>query len=376
MSRLAKDHKVLFVSPAFEIREVLKNLATGHLIKSGLVQREHNLYTLVPPKWLFVSYRFGIQRTMEHLRRLQIQRILKRLGFRDVVLFVWHPHYWNMLGKFRERLSCYYVDDEFASYSGTSEDEKERTLMREDYLLSHVDLVFANGSALFDRKNRYNNAINVPMGVDFNLFSRALLRETKVFDDVAAIHPPRIGYVGNVNDKVDFQLLDFIAERRPDWSIVLIGPVTIRSGHFREYFTKLKRRQNVFILGLKPKEDLPNYLKGLDVCLMCYRTEDWGRFLYPNKLHEYLASGKPVVSSDLQSVREFSGILRIAKTDEAWVDAIQNSLSDRDNGACQRGVEVARRNTWDERVIQIEKAIEKALPQKRPSSRQGAPTRR
>ena len=367
MSRLAKDHKVLFVSPAFYIREVLKNLATGHLIKSGLVQREHNLYTLVPPKWLFVSYRFGIQRTMEYLRRLQIQRVLKKLGFQDIVLLVWHPQYSNMVGRFGERLSCYYVDDEFASYSGQSEDDKAHIRIKEDHLLRRVDLVFANGNALLERKNRYNNAINVPMGVDFNLFSKALLDETKVFADLTAIHPPRIGYVGNINDKVDFQLLDIIADRRPDWSIVLVGPVAIRSEHFRRHFAQLERRQNVFTLGLKPKEALPNYLKGFDVCLMCYRTDEWGRFVYPNKLHEYLATGKPVVSADLPSIREFSPVLRIAKTSEAWVDAIEDSLFERKDEICRRRVEVARRNTWDERVIQIEKAIEEALRQKVPS---------
>jgi len=100
------------------------------------------------------------------------------------------------------------------------ESEKQQIRAQEEVLLRGVDLVFANGSVLLDKKNKHGNASDVPMGVDFGLFSRALLEETAVPSDLGAMRPPRIGYIGNVNDKVDFELLESIARAKPLWSVI------------------------------------------------------------------------------------------------------------------------------------------------------------
>ncbi len=364
-SRLATRHKVLFVSPPFSVRDVFTKSRSRPLPKSGLVQRKRNLYTFVPPKWLFENHRFPwIDQAIADLRSLQIKKILSKLGFRDLVLLIWHPRYSNLVGRFGEKVSCYYVDEEFTGYYGVSEAEKESIRGQEDLLLRRVDLVFANGSALLERKNRYRNAMNVPMGVDFELFSRALLEETPLFEDLSVIPAPRIGYVGNVNDKVDFQLLEYLAAKRPQWSILLIGPDMIKTEMFRAHFAKLRARPNVFIMGSKRLELLPNYIKGLDVCLMCYRIDCWAYFGYPLKLHEYLASGKPVISSDLPSIREFSQVVRIAQGYEEWLRAIEECLRDQSADARQARVEVARQNTWEDRVRLIEEAIAKKMAEK------------
>ncbi len=365
MSRLARDHKVLFVSPPFYVHDVLSRSRRATLPKSGLLQRENNLHTLVPPKWLFENHRFdALNRFSAYLRELQVHRILRNLGFHDVVLFLWNPRYADLPGRFSEKVSCYYVDEEFTSYYDLSKEEKQSIRKKEDALLERVDLVFANGSALLEQKSSFGNAFNVPMGVDFDLFSKALLPETAVSPDLAALPSPRIGYVGNVNDKVDFELLYNLACRRKSWSIVLVGPVSIRTPEFAAHFEKLKTLPNVFHLGFKPIGELPNYVKGLDVCLMCYRTDGWAYFGYPLKLHEYLAGGKPVVSSDLPSIREFDGLIRIVHTDDEWMKAIELSLSDNESDTVQKRVRVASQNTWDERVRVIEEAIARKMSEK------------
>jgi glycosyltransferase involved in cell wall biosynthesis len=369
MSRLAARHKVLFASPPAHVREVLSAKGRG-LPHSGLQERSENLFSFVPSHLLFETHRFpSLNRLSAYFREAQIRHLLRKLGFHQIVLFIWHPRYSNLLGKFGEEVSCYYVDEEFTSYYGMPEGEKQQIRAREEVLLRGADLVFANGSALLDQKNRYGNASNVPMGVDFGLFSRALLEETAVPSDLAAIQPPRIGYVGNVNDKVDFELLESIARANPLWSLILVGPLSIRTPEFRANFERLRQLPNVHHLGFRPLQTLPNYVRGLDVCLMCYRTDGWAYYGYPLKLHEYLAGGKPVVGSDLPSIREFSGVISIARTAEDWQGAIEAGLNDNSAARISKRVQVARENTWEERAQLIEKAIAAKMDEKSANAR-------
>jgi glycosyltransferase involved in cell wall biosynthesis len=359
----------MFVSPPANIWDVLRP-RERLLPPSGVVRRSENLFSLVPPKLLFENYRFSsLDRLSAYFREVQIRRLLRRLDFQEVVLFIWNPRYAGTLGKFGEEVSCYYVDEEFTSYYGMAESEKKLIRENEEILLREADLVFANGSALLEQKNRYGNALNVPMGVDYELFSRALLEDTVIPPELAAIRPPRIGYVGNVNDKVDFELLEALARARPDWSLVLVGPLSVRTPKFRTNFEKLRSLPNVHHLGKRPLVELPNYIRGLDVCLMCYRTDGWAYYGYPLKLHEYLAGGKPVVGSDLPSIREFSGIISIASGYEEWRSAIERGLEDKSPDRIRERARVARENTWEERVQLIEKTVAAKIVEKKASVR-------
>ena len=366
MSLLAKEHKVLFVSPPFSRSQVFNAEERKRLPASGVIHRQDNLYTLVFPKYLFEIYRYPLLgRILEYLRERHVRRIIKKLGFRDVVLFVWHPHFAELVGGFGEAVSCYYADDEFASFAGLSEHARNQVLEQEDALLSHVDIVFVSGPALMDKKNHYGNAINVPMGADFEMFSRSRAAETPVPADLEAVPHPRIGHIGNLNDKIDFRLVLEMSEARPDWSFVLVGPVNVRSAGFREDVELLRKRPNVYLLGSKPRKMLPNYIKGLDVCMMCYRTDGWARYIYPLKLHEYLASGKPAIGPPLMSLRDFTEVVRIADTPEKWVECIEQALNDHDAGLAERRIQVAYENRLEKRIETIEEALERKLREKR-----------
>ncbi len=369
MSLLAKEHKVLFVSPPFSRSQVFNAEERKRLPASGVVHRRDNLYTLVFPKYLFEIYKYPwLGKILVYLRERHVRRIMKKLGFRDVVLFVWHPHFADVVGGFGEAVSCYYADDEFASFAGLSEHARNQVLQQEDALLSHVDIVFVSGPALMDKKNHYGNAINVPMGADFELFSRSRAPETPVPADLEAVPHPRIGHIGNLNDKIDFRLVLEMSEARPNWSFVMVGPVNVRSAGFREDVELLRKRPNVYMLGSKARELLPNYIKGLDVCMMCYRTDGWARYIYPLKLHEYLASGKPVIGPPLMSLREFRGVVRIAETQEQWIDGIEAALNDHDAALAQKRIQVAYENRLEKRIETIEEALERKLREKRNGS--------
>lgn len=361
-----KNHKVLFVSPPSSLSEVLARPKPGSQLKRGLVQRQTNLYTLVFPKYLFQTYRYPrVEKLMKHLREMQVRRIIKKLGFQDTVLFIWHPQFAGLVGTLEEAVTCYYVDDEFSAYAGDSEVRVKEILQLEDGLLRRADLVFANGTVLLNSKNRYGNAMNVPMTADFDLYSRSRLPETPIPQDLEAVPHPRIGYIGNLNDKVDFALLGYLAKERPNWSFVLVGPLNIRGADVRSDFEALQSLPNAFFLGSKPRESLPNYIKGFDVCTMIYRQHGWANSVYPLKLHEYLASGKPCIGSGLASLREFPDVVQIAETPQQWLAAIASAFADKDPKRAERRVQVAYENRLETRIEIIEQAIERKLQEKR-----------
>jgi glycosyltransferase involved in cell wall biosynthesis len=362
MLALAQKNKVLFVSPPFSLRQVMDDFSKGRLPKSGLVHRQANLYTLVFPKWLCETHRFPrLARFAKSWRQRLVRRAARKLGFRETVLFIWHPNFAELVGTIGESICCYYADDEFASYAEQTEAERKRISEQEDHLLKSADIVFANGPALTELKNRYGNVFDVPMTADFELFSRSRLAETPVPGDLEDVPHPRIAYIGNVNDKVDFDLILKLSVQKPEWSFVLVGPLNVRSTSSRSAVEQLQKQSNVFFLGCKPREDLPNYIKGVDVCMMCYRKDGWAFYVYPLKLHEYLASGKPIVGSGLKSLRDFENVVHIADSQEEWVTAIQQSLNEHDPALAARRVDVAYENRLERRIEMIENTLRQKL---------------
>jgi glycosyltransferase involved in cell wall biosynthesis len=365
MGALALKHKVLFVSPPYSLREVLRPPDAARNHKCGLVRRQVSLHTLVFPKYLPETYRFpGLQRLVNGLRERQVRRVMKKLGFRDAVLFIWHPQFAGLVGRLGEMLTCYYVDDDFASYALETEEERRGLLRMEDDLLRRADVVFANGPVLLREKNRYGNAINVPMTADFELFSRSRLAETQVPQELEHIPSPRIGFIGNINDKVDIGLTLKLAKEYPNWSFIFVGPVNVRETHHQMEVKLAQQLPNIFFLGCKPRESLPNYIKGIDICSLCYRKGGWARSIYPLKLHEYLASGKPVIGTGLESIREFSDVVRIADTPEEWREGLRLALADKDQALAERRVQIAYENRLEARIRIIETVLEEKLRQR------------
>jgi glycosyltransferase involved in cell wall biosynthesis len=364
MGALAAKHKVLFVSPPFGLNEILRDRSEENP-KSGLVHRTANLHTLVFPRYLPETYRFqAVQNLVNDLRERRVRRAMKALELRDTVLFIWHPQFAGLIGRFGEKLTCYYVDDDFSGYAGESEEQREALLRSEDDLLRRADVVFANGPVLLRAKNRYGNAINVPMTADFGLFSRSRLAETKVPPDLASVPHPRIGFIGNVNDKVDLGLTIQLAKEFPSCSFVFVGPINVRNADHLAEVDLAKQLANIFFLGSKTRESLPNYIKGLDVCTLCYRKEGWARSIYPLKLHEYLASGKPIIGTGLESIREFSDVVRIADTPEEWREALRLSLAETNVKLVEKRVQIAYENRLETRIAIIETVLEDSLRKK------------
>ena len=346
---LAKHHKVLFVSPPFSVEKILTSRRQGPLARSGTQKISETLWTHVPSKLLFTNLRFPwLDRFFRRLRVRLLKRTMSRLGFASPVLLIWHPMYLEMIDAFPGRPSIYYVYDHLSGYAGSSKDQRSG---REIELLRRADLVFVLSQKLLEENRAHaRDIVLLPNAVDFEHFVRARDPATIVPDDIAAIARPRIGYVGSINQKVDIEMLAEMAVRRPDWSIVLIGRQNFDSPAARSRFDQLMEMPNVHWLPYKAPEQLPGYLKGIDVCLMCYVINGWTYYGDPSKMHEYLATGKPTVGTALPSILEHRDVVQIAGTHDEWIDAVAHCLAETGDELATRRIAVARKNSYAERV--------------------------
>jgi phosphatidylinositol alpha-1,6-mannosyltransferase len=236
------------------------------------------------------------------------------------VLYLWRPSYVDALAS-RSQFDAvvYHIDDEYTFTETTSAitaDELE--------LIREADAVIIHSPGLAERKGSINDSTYiVPNGVDYDRFTRR--REQP--QDLSAIPHPRIGYTGVIKKQLDISLVRRLVERCSTWSFVLVGPLGNLSGVEAE-FEALSRAPNVHVLGYRDAGDLPAYQQHLDVCIMPYRLNYYTDCIYPLKLHEYLASGKPIVASPIRTLRDFSNVVSLASEVEEWVAAIKSSLTE------------------------------------------------
>ena len=199
-----------------------------------------------------------------------------------------------------------------------------RELERE--LMAEADVVFTGGYSLYEaKKNQHPNIHPFPSSVDRPHFAEARTREASMDpEDQAALPHPRLGFYGVVDERMDLGLLGHIADARPDWTLCIVGPVVKIDP------ADLPQRPNIRYLGGKTYADLPAYLAGWDVALMPFAINDSTKFISPTKTPEYLAGGRPVVSTPITDVIRHYGDLegvKVAGTPEGFVDACEAALA-------------------------------------------------
>jgi len=180
----------------------------------------------------------------------------------------------------------------------------ERLLDLEQELIARADVVFTGGASLYEaKKGRHPNVHCFPSSVDRAHFASARRRLDEP-EDQAALKRPRLGYYGVIDERFDIDLLRQAADMRPDWSFVMVGPV-VKIGE-----DELPRAANIHYLGPKTYQELPAYLSGWDVALMPFAMNPSTEFISPTKTPEYLAGGKPVVSTPVRDVVRTYGHLQ------------------------------------------------------------------
>jgi glycosyltransferase involved in cell wall biosynthesis len=188
-------------------------------------------------------------------------------------------------------------------------------------------------------------SVCVPNAVNIAHFKQAL-GDMPEPEDLSRVPHPRAMYVGNLEDRLDLDLLRSVSEQLPHVAIVLVGPAESR---VREEITRWGR-SNVYLLGPRPHAVIPAYLRAADVALIPHHVNDLTRYMYPLKLHEYLATGKPVVSTNLPPLQPFRSVVTLADGPGQFVEGIRVALSEEDSELRAQRIAVAESNDWSNRA--------------------------
>ena len=333
MSRLARHFNVVWVNPAPHWREISRARRASPSPAPGM-----QIYD--PDVWLPQVHRpAALSEMLLRGRVMRARRLLKARGVTRFVLYVWRPEFAAAVGTGGFDLTCYHIDDE---YTFSSADRPIRS--RERRLLEDVDQVFIHSRTLMMKKGHVNpNTLRVPNGVDLRAFSGP----GPLPPDLAAVPGPRIGYAGYLKDQLDWRLLTDIAQARPDWSLVLVGVDKVRSPENRQLLDALLARTNVYALGEKTTDELALYPRHFDVCIMPYVRDGYTRYIYPLKLHEYLATGRPVVGTPIDTLLEYGDVVSLARSSGEWVSSIANALAGEHPARAAARIAVAARHDWD-----------------------------
>jgi glycosyltransferase involved in cell wall biosynthesis len=266
--------------------------------------------------------------------------LCREQGIHDYVLWFYTPMALPATSLLRPLARVYDCMDELSAFKGAPKE----LLAREAELFEVADLVYTGGHALFEAKRALHPNVHAfPSSVDRNHFATARTRLEQPADQ-AAIGGPRLGFFGVIDERMDITLIGEVARQRPEWQLVLLGPVV------KVDPADLPRLPNIHYLGCKSYAELPSYIAGWDVALLPFAKNEATRYISPTKTPEYLAAGKPVVSTSIRDVvRPYSvqGLVRIADTPDDFVAACEAALKEPSVRWLSRADAFLSRMSWD-----------------------------
>jgi glycosyltransferase involved in cell wall biosynthesis len=357
MSRLARTHRVLFVNRPVALPSAIAHRARkgaeGRAIVRGYVRQvDERLYVAEPPPAFPFRFERPVTIANQALRGSFVARVARGLGFERPLLWIHDIDAARIVKRLDPWVSLYWVTDDHPTGPAFRANRTNRVAAmraRERELLRSVDLVLTTAPQLRDAKASFNsNSHCVPHGVDIGLFAQAANPETRPAPPFRAIRAPIIGFVGQINERLDRELVRLVARAHPEWSIVFVGPV-LRGLDLGP----LRALQNVHFLGPAKLDRLPEFLRPMAVCTVPFLVNEHTRTMNPLKVLEYLAAGKPVVATPLPALCAYGPHVALASGPEEFAAAVELALAEESEVRRRSRAEFAGRNSWESRLEEI-----------------------
>jgi len=348
MRRFAQNGTVLYVN---SIVMQKPNLSQGRTFLKKLIRKAKSIFTGLKMSdagfWVYSPFALPVQHIAwlrplnEIILRGQLWLVTRKLEMRDMTVWVACPAACHVALKMKKSKLVYQRTDRFEDTPNVDARKIEEIDRR---LKVEADLtIFVNKSLYDEEFYQCRRALYLDHGVDFELFASAHL-DSSIPDDIKCIQKPIVGYFGGVADhKVDVELIRKLVKLLPELSFVFVGEVP---RNYRELLTG----KNVWFLGQKPYEQIPHYGKCFDIAIFPWRVSRWTKAANPIKLKEYLALGKPVVSTPFTELQKYRDVVYQAKTPEDFAQVIEKALAEDNDKRIVARRKMVMNTTWDSKA--------------------------
>jgi glycosyltransferase involved in cell wall biosynthesis len=367
MSLLAQSHRVLYIDYQYTWKDMLVNiflkkkvpvkrmLGVEKRLRKIVTQYDTTLYVytplpVFPINWISIPVIYNTAlRINNFIIEKSIKKAINTLKIRNpLVINALNPFYglYNV-NKFNEIMRIYYCYDEIDAAHWIGKHGKK---IEEKYI-PQVDIVITSSEELRKEKNKYaKQCFTVNNGVDFKRFNQIVLNKNKSNQNKI------VGYIGSIDERLDYALLEYVVSHSPDVTFKFIGRIT-QPG----LIESLRRYENAIFTGPVPYLELPQKIGEFDVCLIPFRKNKFTSNIYPLKINEYLAAGKPVVMTDFASLHEFEGVVSICENYPLFLRAIHEEI---DSNSIQKEnlrIKTAATNSWEQKAREFDTIISSEL---------------
>lgn len=345
MSRFAQRGRVFFVEePTFGDGEMRLDVS----------RRDDGVHVVVPrlPQGIY-----GLEE-LDTIQRQMLDELFRVQNIDEHILWYYTPMAVAWSAHLKPLATIYDCMDELSGFK----DAPRSLADREEELFRRADLVFTGGQSLYEvKRERHPNVYPFPSSIDATHFVRARSVEVEP-EDQREIPHPRLGFFGVIDERMNMELLAGMADARPDWHLVVIGPVV------KIDEADLPQRPNIHYLGGKQYGELPAYLGGWDVALLPFALNESTRFISPTKTPEYLSAGRPVVSTSIRDVVRPYGqlnLVRIADTVEEFVAACIEAMGEDAERRVREVDAFLAETSWDRTWGRMAELIEDVVQSRR-----------
>ena len=331
MTRLAKTQRVFYIEePLFD------TLEEGYTINEST----KNVFVIVPQ----LTGNLSAQEILEAQARI-INRAITDLNIKNYWSWYYTPMALLFTSALKPELLIYDCMDELSNFKFAPQELK----LLESELIKNADVVFTGGNHLYASKSKLglnDNIHSFPSSIDQAHFAKARHIKNEPADQKSILHPI-IGYFGVIDERMNLELVAKVAEKKPEWQFVFLGPVV------KITYEDLPKAKNIHYLGMKSYDELPAYIAGWDVAMLPFALNDATKFISPTKTPEYLAAGKPVISTSITDVVNSygkEGYVQIADTAPEFIAAITNVLTADIDAELERSLKTDKMlslNSWD-----------------------------